>query len=189
MTQPGSAGGLALRLAAGSIIMILAGDWSLRSLVRRLWDVPHLDCNMMMEPASPTPAEPGLGRNYCRAKSPRAPRRVARTGCLVRLRRRFIRFPPSRMTKDETAIGLADLLAEIDRDLDDLRKKHPSDYGVKNTGLWWELERERLLTRHSPESVVKKLRRVRGYKWMMIWFFAGWGTMLCANAIIALVIR
>ncbi len=93
------------------------------------------------------------------------------------------------MNDAQNTIGLTDLLAEVDRDLDELRRKHPSDYGVKNTGLWWELEKERIMARHSPRSVVKKLRRVQGLKRTMIWFFAGWLTMLAANAVIRLLIR
>ena len=90
--------------------------------------------------------------------------------------------------KPET-IGLTTLLDEVDRDIDELRKKHPSDYGVKNLTMWWELEKERLVTRHGPTSVVKKLRRVQGYKRTAIWFFAGWATMLVTNTVIRLLIR
>ena len=88
------------------------------------------------------------------------------------------------MDDKQEIIGLAALLDEVNRDIDELRKKHPGDYSVKNLTMWWELERERLVTRHSPASVVKKLRRVQGIKRMMIGFFAGWATMLAATAIL-----
>lgn len=92
------------------------------------------------------------------------------------------------MSDAQNTIGLSELLAEVDRDLDEWRKKNPNDYGIKNTVLWWELQRERLVTRHSPQSVVKKLRRVQGMKRVMVWFFAGWLTMLAANTAIRLLI-
>lgn len=86
-------------------------------------------------------------------------------------------------------IGLTALLDQVTADLDELRKKHPNDYNVKNITLWWELERERLLARHSPASVVKKLRRVQGMKRMMAWFFGGWATMLAVETTIHLLTR
>lgn len=92
------------------------------------------------------------------------------------------------MDDKHDTIGLTELLAEVDRDLDEFRKKHPSDYSVKNITLWWDFERERLVTRHGNHSVVKKLRKVQGFKRLMIWFFAGWATMLATNAVIRLLI-
>lgn len=92
------------------------------------------------------------------------------------------------MDDTQHTIGLTDLLAEVDRDLDNLRRKHPSDYGVKNTGLWWELERERLMTRHGPAALVKRIHRVRGVRRLMILFFAGWATAVATSAVMRLLI-
>lgn len=88
------------------------------------------------------------------------------------------------MDDKQEIIGLTELLAEVDRDLDEFRKKHPNDFSVKNVTLWWELERERLTTRHSPGSVVKKLRRVHGIKRLIVGFFVGWMMMMLATALI-----
>lgn len=85
-------------------------------------------------------------------------------------------------------IGLTKLLDEISLDLDELRKKHPSDYNVKNIGMWWELERERVMARHSPVSVVKKLRRIQHMKRLMTGFFAGWLAMIAVQAVARLLI-
>jgi hypothetical protein len=74
--------------------------------------------------------------------------------------------------KRET-IGLTDLLDEVSRDIDELRKKHPSDYGVKNLTMWWELEKERLVVRHGSAGAVKRLRQVQSFKRAMLLFFAG----------------
>ncbi|HEX3151153.1 MAG TPA: hypothetical protein VHR66_23950 [Gemmataceae bacterium] len=52
------------------------------------------------------------------------------------------------MSNTQDTIGLTQLLDEIDSDLADFRKKHPTDFGVKTTSMWWELERERLKVRH-----------------------------------------
>jgi hypothetical protein len=89
--------------------------------------------------------------------------------------------------KQET-IGLAELLDEVHRDLDELRKKHPSDYNIRNITMWWELEKERLSARHSPGAVVKKLRKLQGARKMMIWFFCGWLTMLAVQTMIRLLV-
>lgn len=91
------------------------------------------------------------------------------------------------MSDAQNTIGLSELLAEVDRDLDELRKKHPSDYGVKNTGLWWELEKERLITRHGA-ALVKRMHRIWDFKRTAVWFFAGWATMLAVNTILRLLI-
>src|SRR5258708_5802431 len=104
------------------------------------------------------------------------------------MRGAFYSVPQLIMDDKQNTIGLEALLDEVHRDLDELRKKHPSDYHIKNITMWWELEKERLLARHSPASVVRKLRRMQGIKWLMIWFFAGWATMLAVNAIIRLLI-
>ncbi len=91
------------------------------------------------------------------------------------------------MDDKQHTIGMTDLLDEVSRDLDDFRKKHAGDYSVKNITLWWELERDRLVARHSPASVVKQLRRTQGLK-LLIWFFAGWATMLAADTVIRLLV-
>lgn len=83
-------------------------------------------------------------------------------------------------------IGLTELLDEVDRDLDELRKKHPADYGMKNLEMWWGLERERVLARHSPAAVVRKLHRVRGLKRSLALFTAGWFAMIVIQAALRL---
>lgn len=98
----------------------------------------------------------------------------------------FTLFQLLNMEDKQNSIGLRELLNEVSRDLDEFRKKYPNDYSVKGVTLWWELERERLETRHNPGSVVKKLRSVQGFKWVMIGFFAGCVTMLVANTVILL---
>lgn len=100
----------------------------------------------------------------------------------------FTFFPLRIMDDTQNTIGLSELLAEVDRDLDEFRKKHQSDFGVKNVTLWWELERERLVTRHGSLAAVKKLRKIQGIKRTMIWFFAGWVTMLAASTVIRLLL-
>jgi hypothetical protein len=79
------------------------------------------------------------------------------------------------MDEKSHTIGLQDLLDEVSRDLDDFRRKHQSDYGVKNITLWWELQKERLLVRHAPSSVVRKTlgARLRGLRRTLRWFTAG----------------
>jgi hypothetical protein len=89
--------------------------------------------------------------------------------------------------KQET-IGLAELLDEVQRDLDELRKKHSSDFNIRNITMWWELEKERLSARHSPGTVVKKLRKIQGIRRMMIWFFLGWLVMLAVQTIMRLLV-
>lgn len=78
-------------------------------------------------------------------------------------------------------IGIGELLDEVSRDLDDFRRKHPADYGVKNITLWWDMEKERLLTRHGAAGVVRKLR-ARGLKWLAAWFALGCASTLAAAA-------
>ena len=101
----------------------------------------------------------------------------------------LISVPLLIMEDKQHTIGLADLLDEVHRDLDELRKKHPSDYSIRNITMWWELEKERLLTRHGPASVAKKLRRHPGLIRMLAWFFAGWLAMLAVQTAIALWMR
>lgn len=93
------------------------------------------------------------------------------------------------MDEKHETIGLAELMEEIERDLDELRKKHSTDYNVKTITMWWQLKRERVMTRHASFSVVKKLRKAQTMKRLMVWFFAGWLTMLTAETIIKLVVH
>jgi hypothetical protein len=79
------------------------------------------------------------------------------------------------MSDAQGTIGMAALLDEVDRDIDELRKKHPSDYGVKNLTMWWSLEKERLVTRHGPATAVRKPRRG--------WIDGHTGLLLLAGAV------
>ena len=91
---------------------------------------------------------------------------------------------------DDTSktIGLSDLLNEVDLDLDELRKKHSTDYGVKNITMWWELERDRLVTRHGANLAVRMIRRTQTVKRLMIYFFAGWIISTAVSAGVRLLI-
>jgi len=91
--------------------------------------------------------------------------------------------------KQQPTIGLADLLDEVHRDIDELRNKHPGDYSIRNITMWWALEQERLLTRHGPASVAKKLRRHPAFIRTLSWFLAGWLAMLAVQAAIAFWMR
>ena len=95
--------------------------------------------------------------------------------------RAFISVPRFRMEANRNTIGLGDLLDQISCDLDELRRKHPGDYAMKNITMWWELEKERLLTRHSPASVVNRHRNVWRFRQWTVVFFAGCMTMLAVN--------
>lgn len=88
------------------------------------------------------------------------------------------------MDDTKNTIGLTDLLDEVGRDLDELRKKHTGDYQIKNVTMWWELERDRILARHNPGTVLKTLRRVQRFRRMMTFFFAGWLMMLVVQTAI-----
>ena len=77
------------------------------------------------------------------------------------------------MEDTQKTIGMTGLLDEIDRDLDEFRRKHSGDYSVKNVTLWWELEKERLLVRHGPKSVVKKPRLGWLEKHKLVLFMTG----------------
>jgi len=59
------------------------------------------------------------------------------------------------MDATQNIIGMTDLLDEVSRDLEDFRRKHASDYSVKNVTMWWELEMERLLIRHKEARVAR----------------------------------
>lgn len=92
--------------------------------------------------------------------------------CLARREAAYI-FPTATMPENPNTIGLQDLLDEISRDLDNFRKKHASDYGVKNITLWWDMEKERLLVRHVPSSVVRTITGARSVRRAIGWFTAG----------------
>jgi hypothetical protein len=91
------------------------------------------------------------------------------------------------MEDEQHTIGLQDLLSQVDRDLDDFRRKHQSDYSTKNISLWWELERERILTRHVPSTLVKKLRQAEGLKRSLAFFAAGGITILLGEIALRLI--
>ena len=92
------------------------------------------------------------------------------------------------MDDTQYSIGLTALLDEVDRDLDELRKKNPTDYSIRNIAMWWSLERERLTTRHGPAALVKRIHRMQGVRRMAVGFFVGWATMLAVNTAIRLLI-
>ena len=91
------------------------------------------------------------------------------------------------MEQQHRTIGLAELLDEVTRDLSELRSKHASDYSLKNVTMWWELEKERLVMRHSPATIV--WRKARVVKRLTIGFLAGAMTALAVNAAIGTMIR
>lgn len=92
------------------------------------------------------------------------------------------------MEDSQRTIGLADLLAEITNDLDDFRKKHPTDFGVKNITMWWEMEHERILHRYQSFTLVKTIRRLQRYKGFLLWFFAGAALMTGISVLTRLLI-
>lgn len=92
--------------------------------------------------------------------------------------------PCSKMDSKQLTIGLQELLEEVDRDLDEFRKKHASDYSVKNITLWWGTEKERVLMRHEPDSVVKTIHELRRVKWFAAFFVAGQLVLLAAQAML-----
>ena len=77
---------------------------------------------------------------------------------------RLLLFPLPIMDDKQETIGLTELLEEVNRDLDELRKKHSSDYNIRNITMWWDLERERLAARHSPGSVSQESTPCPGYE-------------------------
>ncbi len=82
-------------------------------------------------------------------------------------------------------IGMAELLEEVSRDLQDFRRKHQTDYGVKNVTMWWELEKERLLIRHKEARVARRFISRRG-----VWLLAvGCLAAFTAGAMSTFVIR
>lgn len=89
------------------------------------------------------------------------------------------------MDTTQNTIGFSELLDEVGRDLDDYRKKHPSDYQLKTITMWWELERERLQLRHGGKSM-RKPRRFLPSNRSAIWFLAGWTTVLVASSLFRL---
>lgn len=81
------------------------------------------------------------------------------------------------MSETNNIIGMLDLLDEVSRDLEDFRRKHTSDFGVKNITMWWELERERLAIRHKEARVARHhLSKRRAWTFAvgcMVTFLAG----------------
>ena len=78
------------------------------------------------------------------------------------------------MNDQQQSIALSELLTEVDLDLDGFRKKHSTDFGVKNITMWWELEKERLLLRHGSVAAVRKVSRTHSFRRLMFGFLAGW---------------
>ena len=92
------------------------------------------------------------------------------------------------MNDKNNTIGLTELLDEISRDLDELKKKNPGDYSMKGIAMYWDMQREKILARHAPTTAVKKFRRVQGFRKMMTWFFAGWVVMLIVQTALRFVL-
>lgn len=90
------------------------------------------------------------------------------------------------MGEGQNTIGLAELLDEVSRDLDEYRKKHPNDYGVKGVTLWWDTEKERLTMRHGSASVLKKSRREQRMKRLTIAYLVAWTVALSVNTVAGL---
>jgi len=89
------------------------------------------------------------------------------------------------MDEPKNIIGMTDLLDEVSRDLEDFRKKHASDYSVKNVTLWWELERERLLIRHKEARVARRFMS-RRRAWILV---VGCMATFAAGALSTMLIR
>ncbi len=97
---------------------------------------------------------------------------------------RHIFFPASRMDAVQNIIGLSELLDDVGRDLEEFRKKHPTDYQLKTITMWWELERDRLLVRHADKRVLKRSsRRLLGNRGAF-WILVIWTFMLVAISIL-----
>lgn len=149
--------------------------------LRRWWGVPYHDAAQRAGATAPAPTSlcsvPARGRG-CELFS--AGRFITRDGSGTSIvvfgaSSRALCFNPLQNMDDTSrTIGLTDLLNEVDLDLGELRKKHSTDYGVKNITMWWELERDRLLTRHGANLAIRMIRRTQTAKWLMIYFFAGW---------------
>jgi len=92
------------------------------------------------------------------------------------------------MDDPHKTIGLAELLDEVSRDLDDYRKKHPSDYGLKGVTLWWDTEKERLSMRHGSATVRIPSRHGERWKRLRICFLSAWTIVLSINSVISLLL-
>ena len=88
------------------------------------------------------------------------------------------------MDDTKKSIDLGDLLDEIATDIEELRKKNPNDYAVKNVAMWWSLERTMLKIRHHPASVMKRIHRKWTTKWIVIAFAAGLSAMLALTRLL-----
>ena len=89
------------------------------------------------------------------------------------------------MSDQRNIIGIAELLDEVSRDLDDFRRKHATDYSVKNVTMWWELEKERLLIRHKEARVAKRFMSRRRI-WLLV---AGCLLAFASGAVSTLLVR
>ncbi len=93
------------------------------------------------------------------------------------------------MDDSQHTIGLTALLDEVGHDLDELRRKHANDFGVKNITMWWELESERLIARHGTTCKVTRWRRPHGLTRLIVGLLTGWLTMLVLMAAVRLLAR
>jgi hypothetical protein len=108
---------------------------------------------------------------------------------VVRPSRGAFTFLPLRFMDDtQNTIGLMELLDEISRDLDELRKKHAGDYGMKNLTMWWELERDRLLVRHDSARIIRRRRRLHGIRRTLALFAAASLTTVVVQTAIRLLV-
>jgi hypothetical protein len=89
------------------------------------------------------------------------------------------------MSEKPNIIGMQDLLDEVERDLDEWRRKNPGDYQIKNTILWWSLQREKILVRHKDARVARRFGSGKR-AWM---FLAGCLATFILGALMALLVR
>jgi hypothetical protein len=92
------------------------------------------------------------------------------------------------INKDDT-IGIQELMDEIDKDVADYKARNAGDYSVKNVVMFWQLERERVLIRHLPATLVKKARRARSVRFWLGCFSAAWAALIAVQALIGLLMR
>lgn len=85
------------------------------------------------------------------------------------------------MDNKNSTVPLVTLLDEISNDLDELRKQNPTDHSFKGIAMFWNLERERVVARHNPQTAVKKHQQ-REVKRALLWFFGGWMVMISLQA-------
>jgi hypothetical protein len=92
------------------------------------------------------------------------------------------------MDEQQKTIGLTQLLDEVRRDLEELRRKNPNDYQIKNIVMWWDLEADRLLIRHGTSAILEQKIKVSAMKSLMGFFFAGLISSTILSAILRLLI-